>query len=98
LKDLPHWRSERKFNKREGMNNMEGEGIKIFLEVDGMLTQVVTVVTAAYHLKYHPRTIQRWCDEGKLIAWNVDGRLYVDAVQVKSVAVALDTATESVAS
>lgn len=77
---------------------MAGEGMKLFLEVDGMLTEVITVVQAAYHLKYHHRTIQRWCDEGRLIAFNFEGRWFIDAAQIKSVALALDCATKSVAS
>lgn len=77
---------------------MAGEGVKVFFEIDGVLTQMLSVKQAAYHLKYHERTVQRWADEGKLIAINVDGRWWLDAVQIFSVAKALDCATENVAS
>lgn len=77
---------------------MAGEGIKIFFEVDGMLTQVVTVMVAAYHLKYSTRTIQQWADEGKLIAYNIEGRWFIDAVQVFSLVAARDGLPNLVAS
>jgi len=77
---------------------MIGEGIKVFIEIDGVLTQMITVKQAAYHLKYHERTVQRWADEGKLIAINVGGVLWLDAVQIYSVAKALDLEGDLVAS
>jgi hypothetical protein len=77
---------------------MVGEGMKIFLQVDGMLTEVMTVMSASYHLKYAHRTIQQWCDEGRLIAWNFEGRWLIDAVQVKSLAIARDGQPQNVAS
>jgi len=77
---------------------MAGEGVQVFMLLDGMLTEMMTVKQAAYRLKYHERTVQRWADEGKLIAINVEGRLWLDAAQINSVAVALDCATKNVAS
>lgn len=75
-----------------------GEVVQVFFVVDGMLTEMITVKQAAYRLKYHERTIQRWADEGKLIAINVEGRVWVDAAQINSVAAALDLNGETVAS
>jgi excisionase family DNA binding protein len=77
---------------------MVGEGIKVFFLIDTVLTEMLSVKQAAYHLKYHERTIQRWAEEGKLIAINVDGRWWLDAVQIYSVGKALDCSTHSVAS
>jgi excisionase family DNA binding protein len=87
----------KKYNER-GVDIMAGEGIKIFFLIDTVLTEMMTVRQAAYHLKYHERTIQRWAEEGKLIAINVDGRWWLDAVQIYSVGKALDCSMPSVAS
>lgn len=80
------------------MNNMAGEGMKIFFLVNGMLTEMLTVKQASYHAKYSERTIQQWADEGKLIAINVEGRWWLDAAQIYSLVAARDNATENVAS
>lgn len=77
---------------------MAGEVTKVFLMIDSVLTEVLTVKQAAYHLKYHERTIQRWADEGKLTATNFGGVLWLDAVEVYSVAKALALQPDSVAS
>jgi len=56
---------------------MVGEGMKIFLEVDGMLTEVLTLKSAAYHYNCPARTIQQWIDEGKLIAYQIEQRWFI---------------------
>lgn len=75
-----------------------GEVEKVFLLIDSVLTEVLTVKQASYHLKYHQRTIQRWADEGKLTATYFGGVLWLDAVEIYSVAKALDSKPDSVAS
>lgn len=77
---------------------MVGEVTKVFLLIDTVLTEVLTVKQAAYHLKYHERTIQRWADEGKLTATYFGGVLWLDAIEVYSVAKALDSQADLVAS
>lgn len=59
-----------------------GESIKVFLAVDGMLTEVLSVKSASYRLKYSVRTIQQWCDEGKLIAINAEGRWWIPIAEI----------------
>jgi len=53
---------------------MAGEGMKFFLQTDTMLTEVLTIRLAAYRYNFSMRTIQKWCDEGKLIAYEFEGR------------------------
>jgi excisionase family DNA binding protein len=64
---------------------MAGEGMKIFLEVDGMLTEVFTPMFASYHLKYSRRTIQQWIDEGKLIAYKVRGQWWIPKHEINRI-------------
>lgn len=75
-----------------------GEVEKVFFVVDSMLTEMMTAKSAAYHLKYHQRTIRKFCDEGKLIGINVDGRLWVTVESVNEFPMRLDSKPESVAS
>lgn len=77
---------------------MAGEVVKVFFEVRGMLTEMLTVKQASYHAKYSERTIQQWADEGKLIAINVEGRWWIDAAQIYSLVAARDGIPDSVAS
>lgn len=51
-----------------------GEGRRIFFEIDSVLTEMMTVKQAAYHYNYSFRTIQKWIDEGKIIAIKVEGK------------------------
>lgn len=56
---------------------MAGEGMKIFLEIDSMPTQVLTIKQAAYRYNCPSRTIQQWIDEGKLIAYQIEQRWFI---------------------
>lgn len=56
---------------------MAGEGMKIFLEIENMLTEVLTVKQAAYRYNCPSRTIQQWIDEGKLIAFQIEQRWFI---------------------
>lgn len=73
-----------------------GEGRRIFILQDGMLTEVLSVKSAAYRLKYSVRTIQQWCDEGKLIAINAEFRWWIPITEIERVK-ARDNATQLVA-
>lgn len=59
------------------MTVMRGESIKVFLEIDGVLTQVLTVKQASYRYNCPSRTIQQWIDEGKLIAHQIEQRWFI---------------------
>jgi excisionase family DNA binding protein len=59
-----------------------GEGTRIFFEIDNVLTEMLTVRQAAYHLQYSVRTIQQWIGEGKLIAINVDNRNWIPKTEI----------------
>jgi hypothetical protein len=75
-----------------------GEGRQFFVLLDGMLTEMITSKQAAYHLNFSMRTIRQYADEGKLIAINVDGRLWITKASVEECLMRRDNATESVAS
>lgn len=62
-----------------------GEGMQVFIAVDGVLTEVVSVKTASYRLQYSIRTIQQWCDEGKLIAINAEYRWWIPVNEIERV-------------
>jgi len=76
---------------------MAGEGVQVFMRLDGMLTEVLSIKSAAYRLKYSIRTIQQWIDEGKLIAINVDNRNWIPISEIDRIT-ARDCATQNVAS
>lgn len=59
-----------------------GEGMKIFFDVDGMLTEVLSIKLAAYRYNFSVRTIRQWCEEGKLIAYELDGRWWIPASEL----------------
>lgn len=59
-----------------------GEGVQVFMLLDGVLTEMITCKSASYHLKFHMRTIRQYVDEGKLIGINVDGRLWLSKASV----------------
>lgn len=61
---------------------MAGEVGQVFMMVDGMLTEMLTVKQAAYHLKYSVRTLQQWIGEGKLIAISIDNRNWIPRHEV----------------
>ena len=61
---------------------MAGEGVQVFMLLDSVLTEMLTVKQAAYHLKYSIRTLQQWIDEGKLIAINVDNRNWIPRYEI----------------
>jgi len=56
---------------------MAGEGMKVFLEIDDMLTEVLTTELAAYRYKYAKTTIRQWVDEGKIQGYKVGGALLI---------------------
>jgi excisionase family DNA binding protein len=76
---------------------MAGEGMKIFLQVDGMLTEVITTELAAYRYNYAKTTIRQWADEGKLIAYKVAGVLLIPVSEIDRF-LKRDSATQNVAS
>jgi len=63
---------------------MAGEGVQVFIMVDGMLTEVLSVMTVAYRYNFAERTIRQWCDHGKLIAINVEGRWWIPTSEIES--------------
>lgn len=54
-----------------------GEVEKVFMLLDGMLTEMVSVAMASYRYKYSVRTIRQWSDEGKLITVEIEGRRWI---------------------
>lgn len=51
--------------------------MKIFLDIDSVLTEVLTIKQAAYRYNCPARTIQQWIDEGKLIAFQIEQRWFI---------------------
>lgn len=76
---------------------MAGEGMKIFIELNGMLTEVLTVKLVAYRYNFSVRTIRQWIDEGKLSAINIDGRWFISVTEIDR-HTRRDIATQNVAS
>jgi predicted site-specific integrase-resolvase len=76
---------------------LAGEGVQVFMLLDSVLTEMLTVKQSAYHLKYSIRTIQQWIGEGKLIAINVDNRNWIPRSEIDRIH-ARDNATQNVAS
>jgi len=62
---------------------MAGEGMKIFFEIDTVLTEMLTVMQVAYRYNFSTRTIQKWCDEGKLIAHEFEGRWFIPTAEIE---------------
>jgi len=62
-----------------------GEVEKIFLQVDNMLTEVLTIMPATYHLNYSQRTIQQWCDEGKIQAFKIGNTWLIPVSEINRI-------------
>ena len=60
-----------------------GEGIRIFLEIENMLTEVLTVETASYHYNFAKSTIRQWCDEDKIKFHKVYGLLLIEKLDIE---------------
>lgn len=75
---------------------MAGEGMRIFLEIDDMLTEVLTTELASYHYNYAKTTIRKWGDEGKIITYKIAGGLFIKKSSLEDF-LKLDTATQNVA-
>jgi hypothetical protein len=74
-----------------------GEGMQIFFMVDDMLTEVLSIKLASYRYNFSVRTIRQWCEEGKLIAYELDGRWWIPTSELDR-HTRRDIATENVAS
>jgi len=66
------------------MYPMVGEGVQVFMYFNSVLTEMLSCKQAAYHYNFSIRTIQKWIDEGKLIAINFEGRWWIakDEIEV----------------
>lgn len=62
---------------------MIGEVEKVFLQIDNMLTEVLTIMSATYHLNYSKRTIRQWCDEGKIEAFKVANVWFIPMAEIE---------------
>jgi len=62
---------------------MAGESMKVFLEIDDMLTEVLTTELAAYRYKYAKTTIRQWVDEGKIQGYKVAGVLLIPVAEIE---------------
>jgi hypothetical protein len=59
-----------------------GEVDKVFLQSGDMLTEVLTIMSATYHLNYSQRTIRQWCDEGKIEAFKVANVWFIPITEI----------------
>ena len=75
---------------------MAGEGMLIFLQIDNVLTEVLTVELAAYRYNYAKTTLRQWCDEDKLISYKVAGILLIKKDSIEHF-LKRDIATQNVA-
>lgn len=62
---------------------MAGEGMKIFLEIDNMLTEVLTIELAAYHYNFAKTTLRQWCNEDKIKFRKVYGMLLIEKASLE---------------
>ena len=67
-----------------------GEGRKFFIEIDGMLTEVLSCKQVAYRYNFSIRTIQQWVDEGKLFATDFEGRWWIPKSEIEAFVLARD--------
>lgn len=74
-----------------------GEVGQIFFMVDNVLTEVLSIKLAAYRYNFSVRTIRQWCEEGKLIAYELDGRWWIPTSELDR-HTRRDTATQNIAS
>lgn len=63
---------------------MAGEGMKFFLEIENVLTEMLTCKQAAYHYNFSIRTIQQWIDEGKISGIQIEGRFWVSKSEIET--------------
>jgi excisionase family DNA binding protein len=63
---------------------MAGEGVQVFMLLDSVLTEMITCKQAAYRYNFHVRTIQKWVDEGKLIAINFERRWWIPLAEIEA--------------
>jgi len=75
---------------------MAGEGMRIFLEIDDMLTEVLTIELAAYHYNFAKTTLRQWCNEDKIKFIKVYGMLLIEKKSLEHF-INRDTATHLVA-
>jgi hypothetical protein len=75
---------------------MAGEGMRFFLEIDNVLTEVLTTELAAYHYNYAQTTIRKWSDEGKITSYKIAGGLFIKKSSLEDF-LKLDIATQNVA-
>lgn len=61
-----------------------GEGRRIFFEIENMLTEMITCKQAAYHYNFSIRTIQKWVDEGKISAIEIEGRKWLSKNEIEA--------------
>jgi len=67
-----------------------GQAVHIFDDYTGRFVACIFVRTASSLSTYRKRTIQQWCDEGKLIAYKVSGHWLVSIESLESFAIARD--------
>lgn len=74
-----------------------GEVQQFFCYVDDVLTEVLTVRLASYRYNFSVRTIRQWYEEGKIGAYELEGRLWIPVTELDR-HTRRDIATENVAS
>jgi len=60
-----------------------GEVEKVFLQIDSVLTEMLSCKQAAYRYNFSQRTFQQWCDEGKLKAVDFEGRWFIPIAEIE---------------
>lgn len=73
-----------------------GEGMQFFCYIDNVLTEVLSIRLASYRYNFSVRTIRQWCEEGKLIAYELEGRWWIPVTELDRHA-RRDFATQNVA-
>lgn len=58
--------------------------MRIFFEVDNVLTEVLTVAAASYHYNFAPTTIRQWIFEDKIIAIKIADVLFIEKSSIES--------------
>lgn len=61
-----------------------GEVEKVFLQIDSVLTEMLSCKQAAYHYNFHHRTIRKWAEEGKIKAIEFEGRWWIAKIDLEA--------------
>lgn len=72
------------------MKSSVGQVVRFIAVIDNVNIPVITVREASYRYNFSPRTIQKWCDEGKLIFIKIENRYWIHELDIERFVKATD--------